>query len=139
MNVDDREPIVEILAESPGLQLGLQVLVRRGDDPGIHADGLAASDALDLPLLQKPQKLGLQRNTHFRDLVEKQRAAVGELELPLTLDVRARVRAFLVPEQLGLQQRLRDRPAIDRHERSRLSRAVGMNGPGEQLLASASR
>src|SRR5207249_9534914 len=78
------------------------------DDPHVDPDDLAAADPLDLPLLQKPQQLHLEWHAHLGDLVEEQRAAVGQLESALTLDVGARVSAFLMAEQLGLEQRLGD-------------------------------
>ena len=38
-------------------------------------------------------------------------------------------------EELGLEQRLNERRAIDRHERSATARADLVNLPGDQLLA----
>ncbi len=78
---------------------------------------LAAADALDHALLQEAQQLGLQRQRHVADLVEKQRAAVGELELAGRLPHRAGEGALLVAEQLALEQRFRDGRAVDRDER----------------------
>ena len=41
---------------------------------------LRAAQALELLLLQDAQQLGLQRRRDVADLVEEQRAAVGQLE-----------------------------------------------------------
>ena len=133
--VHDRETIEEILAEPPRLQLGLQILVGRGDDAGVDAEHLAAPDALELTLLQKAEELDLQRRAHLADLVEEERAAVRQLELALSLRVRAGVGAALVAEQLGLEQGVRDRAAVDRHERPVAPRAVRVDGPRQELLA----
>ena len=57
------------------------------------------------------------------DLVEEQRAAVGQLEAALALRDGAGERALLVTEQLALEQRLGQRRAVDRHERAGARRA----------------
>src|SRR5207247_6481196 len=133
--VHDREAIVEVLAEPPRLQLGPQVLVGRRDDAGVDTKHLAAADALELARLQKPKELDLEGRTHLTDLVEEEGAAVRELELALSLHVRAGVGAALVAEQLGLQQGVGDRAAVDRDERPVAPRAVRVNGPRQELLA----
>ena len=62
-------------------------------------------------------------------------AAVGDLELPPPLDVSTRVGPLLVPEELRLQQGLRDRPAVDRHEWALAAAALPVDRAGEKLLA----
>ena len=54
---------------------------------------------------------------HVADLVEEQRAALRGLEQAAAVGDRAGERALLVAEQLGLEQALGDRAAVDRHER----------------------
>src|SRR5207253_767773 len=78
-----------------------------------------------------------RRAAHLADLVAEEGAACGDLELPLALDVGARVGAFLVAEQLGLQESLRDRPAVDREKRLAAPGALRVDGPGEQFLTRA--
>jgi hypothetical protein len=85
-------------------------------------------------VLQGPQQLGLDAGRHFPDLVQEERAAVrhaeesgrphGPGEGPL-----------LVAEQLALDDRLRKRPAIHGNEFAVRTRARGVNGPGNELLA----
>ena len=58
----------------------LQVAVRGGDEPHVDADRLDAADALELALLQRAQELHLHLDRDLADLVEEERAAVGELE-----------------------------------------------------------
>ena len=50
-----------------------------GDHPHVQGLHLVGAQRLHLLLLQHPQQLGLQRQ--IADLVEEQRAAVGQLEL----------------------------------------------------------
>ena len=100
---EDVEPVVEILAE---LALGdqrLEVAVRGRDDPHVDLDGLAAADPLELALLQHAQQLDLHVERQVADLVEKQRAAVGQLEPAGPTRHRAGERPLLVAEQLRLE------------------------------------
>ena len=53
------------------------------------ADRLGAAQTLELALLQDAQQLDLRRQVQLADLVEEQRAAVGELEPPFLGGVRA--------------------------------------------------
>jgi hypothetical protein len=87
------------------------------------------------PLLEHAQDLGLGHEREVGHLVEEQRAAVGQLEAALLAAGRAREGALLVAEQLGLQQGLGQRRAVDGHEGPALARRPVVDGPGEQLLA----
>ena len=132
---DDGEPVEEVLAETAlGDQLR-EVLVRGGEDAHVHAERLLAADALEGLLLQRAQHLGLGLDAHVADLVQEQRAAVGQLELSAPPADRAGERAALVTEQLGLDQLLGDGGAVDLDERAVPSRGLGVDGARHQLLA----
>ena len=79
-----------------------------------------AADRIDFAFLQRAQQLDLRVERQFADFVEKQRAAIGFLELADPLFVRAGKRTFFVAEQRALDQILRDRTTIDDDERRRL-------------------
>ena len=92
----------------------------------LQSNRAVAADALEAALLQDPQELHLHLQRHIADLVQEQRAALGKFE---TADARAQgpgERAFLMTEQLALQQVRRDGAAIDRHE--------GVAGAARQLM-----
>ena len=72
--------------------------------PHVDADGLAAADPLELPLLQDAQQLDLRLERQLADLVEEQRPAVRQLEPPLAPLHGAGEGALLVTEQLALDQ-----------------------------------
>ena len=77
---EDVEPVVEILAElAVGDQL-LEIAVGRRHHAHVDLDRLGAADALELALLQHAQQLDLHVERQVADLVEEQRAAVGQLE-----------------------------------------------------------
>ena len=64
------------------------------------------ADGQDLALLQDAQQLDLHGRRHVADLVEEERAAVGDLEQPLLVGQRAGEGALAMAEQLALEQRL---------------------------------
>ena len=102
-------------------------------------DGIVcgAAEPLELALLQHAQQLDLGREVQLADLVEKQRAALGQLEAPFLRRVRAGERAFLVAEQLRFDQILRQRRAADLDERLLGARRVVVDRVRDQLLAGA--
>src|SRR5439155_165033 len=95
--------------------------VSRGDDPHVHFDRLRSADAGELPLLQEAKKFRLREHAEVADLVQEQRAAVGELDLAEPARQSAREGAFLMPEQLALDEGLRDGRAVEGDERPRRS------------------
>ncbi len=81
--------------------------------------GPLAADAADLALLQHAQQLALHAGRHLADLVEEQRAAVGDLEQAARVVLGAGEGAARVAEQRRFEQRLRDRGAVFADERLR--------------------
>src|SRR5229473_3554630 len=134
---DHGESIVEILAEAAAAQGFVEALVGGRHHAHVDGDDLATAHPLDLALLQEAQQLHLEGQAHLRDLVQEEGSAGGHLDLALALGVGPRERAPLVAEELTLEQRLGDRPAVDGHERPAAPRAMRVNGPGHQLLARA--
>ena len=53
------------------------------DHPDVHVDGLGPAHALELTFLEHAQELDLHRGGDIADLVEEERAAIGQLEPPL--------------------------------------------------------
>ena len=82
--------------------------MRRRDHAHVDRDRLRRADGPHFAFLQHAQQLDLQGERHVADLVEEDRPAVGRLEQPLVRLDRAGERAARVPEQLGLEQRLRE-------------------------------
>jgi hypothetical protein len=134
---DDVEPVVQVLAEPPGADQRLEVLVGGRHDPDVDGDRLRAADALEGLPLQDAQQLGLDLEVDVADLVEEQRAAVGLLEPPDAVAVGAGEGPLDVAEQLALQQALRQGRAVDLDERAAGARAGGVDRLGQELLAGA--
>jgi hypothetical protein len=79
----------------------------------------------------------LHGRAHVSDLVEEERAAVGELDAPWLLRRSARERALLVAEDLGLEEVVGERGAVDRDERAAFPRAPVVDRARHELLARA--
>ena len=84
--------------------------------PEVDVDRSIAAEALEAPLLEHAQQLGLRHQRHVADFVEEQRAAVGQLEAAGLAIVRAGERALFVAEDFRLEQAVGQRRAVDRLE-----------------------
>ncbi len=132
---DHVDAVVQVGAEfAPGHRL-LEILVGGTDQPHIHLDGFVAAHPLELPFLQHAQEFGLESRRDLADLVEKQGAAMGQLETPLAFGGGAGEGAFFVPEQFGLQQGFGQRGTIERDERPFAARTQVVEGAGDDFLA----
>ena len=86
----DREhpqAVVEVLAELARAHETVEALVAGADDAHVHLAVALAADRADLALLERPQQLLLHVGAHVGDLVEEERALVGELEEALLVPV----------------------------------------------------
>ena len=79
----------------------------------------------------------MKLGTHFADLVEKKRAAVGELEAALARIDRARKCAADMTEQLALEQFFGNGAAINWNKRPGLAGAQFMNRPRRKFFTGA--
>ena len=113
------------------------MLVGRADDAHVGADRVGAADALELAVLDDAQDLLLHARRDRAELVEHERAAVGLLEAADVRARRARECAGLMTEQLRLEQRLRERRAVDLDERLLPARREIMQARGDELFAGA--
>ena len=102
-DLHDVEPVVEVFPEGPGRHRLLEIGIGGGDDPQVELHAVGAAHALDLPLLEHAEKLGLHLRAERADLVQEERSALGQLEATELALVRARERAALVAEELGLR------------------------------------
>ena len=127
------DAVVEVAAERPGGALGGQVAVGRAHQAEVARAPHVAADALVRALLDDAQQFGLQRNGQLADLVEEQRAPVGQLERSLARGRRAGERAALVTEELAARTATRRSccsPARRASSCSGAGRARGSAGRG---------
>ena len=82
VEVDDAEPIEQVLAELAGRDALGQIAVGRRDDAHVDAcAGVVGADRLNLAVLEEAQQQRLHAQAHLADFVEEQRAAVRQLQL----------------------------------------------------------
>ncbi len=115
-DLDDGEPVVEVLAEGALVDAAGEVAVGGGDEAHVDGAGRGGADAADGARLDGAEQLGLERERHLADLVEEERAAVGLLEDAAPVGDGAAEGAAHVPEELALDEVLRDGAAVDGHE-----------------------
>ena len=113
-----RDPVVEVAPELTAVHQRREVPVRGRDDAQVHAPHRGLPEPPDLPLLQDPEELPLQRRGEVPDLVEEERAARGFLDEAAPVAVRARERAPRVPEELRFRERRRKRREVHGDEGS---------------------
>ena len=76
----DAQAVEQVLAKAAVGDGLLEIAVRRRDDAHVDRVRAVVADPLVLALLQHAQQLALQIERDLADLVEEDRAAVGELE-----------------------------------------------------------
>src|SRR5581483_261893 len=131
------DPVVEIGAELAVGDRFLEVAICRAYQPHVNPNRPHAADSFELALLERAQELGLKRGRRVADFIEEERAAMSLFETALMFAHRPGERAFLVSEQFGFDQRLRECRTVHLHEGSVLAGTKIVNRPRDQLLAGA--
>ena len=131
------EAVVEIAPEFPLRDRLTKVAVGRGNQPDIDGDRFGATNPCHLPLFHDPQQPHLARKGHFADFIEKDGASLSLFEGALVLCLGVGESAFLVAEELVLQQVLGDGGTVDCPEGLIATWAVLMERSGDDIFASA--
>ena len=129
------EAVEQVAAERTAHDGFFEVAVRGGNDAHIALARGIAADALIDALLQDAQQLHLHRQAHVADLVEEQRAALGDLEPALAGGDGAGERALLVAEQFALEQLSGDGAAVDGDEGTLAARTGRVDRARGDLLS----
>ena len=135
-DVDGVEPVEQIRQHLLVLHQLLRRPVHGRHDADIHLFRLGCAQRHDGFGVQHPQQLRLQLQRHGVDLVQIDGAAAALLDQPHPI-LRAGERAPAGAEQQAFQNGLRQRGAVDGHERLILAVAGVVNGGHHQLLAGA--
>ena len=130
---NDVDAVVEVFSELPFSNEFLEILVRRRHDAHIHLDGLHPADSGEFAFLQDAQQLGLRHGAEVADFVEEQRAGIGEFELSDASGRGIRERAFLMAEELTLDERFRKRCAVQCDEGALAPAAVVVQAPSRPV------
>ena len=127
----------QIETEPPGRDLLAQVAIGRRHNPHINPPRDIFAHPPQLALLDRPQHLGLRAERQLADFIENERAGMGFFEHAGTLGHGPGKGAARVPEQLGLDQIVGERRAVQRAERPAAAWAPPMERPGHELLPAA--
>ena len=125
VDVEDVEPVVEVVAELAQRDRVAERAVGGGEHPDVHLDRLGAAHPEEGAALEHPQQLDLGGGRDLADLVEEDGAGVGQLEPAQPPLGGAGEGALLVAEQLALEQGVGQRGAVDGDERLAAARARG--------------
>ncbi len=134
---DDVEAVEEVLAEAALGDALLEVDVGRGEDAGAQGQLALGAERAEAAVLEDAEELGLELGGHLGDLVEEERAGADLLELAADAALGAGERAALVAEDERLDERARQRRAVDGEEGLRAPGAALVEGAGDHLLAAA--
>src|SRR5438270_2579935 len=80
VNADDIQTIEQVFAELAFANQLLQIHIGGRDNTDIHLDFLDTTQMHKLAILQYPQDLALRVHAHRADLIQEQRAAIGNFE-----------------------------------------------------------
>ena len=132
---NDVQAEVQVLAECAARNVLLQVTIRCCDQPDVDASvRLVGADTLNLARFEEAQQDDLHPGAHLTDFVEEDGSVRRHLQQSEFVAIRAGETAAGVPEQLGLEQRIRQSRAVHGDERSRRAWARVMNEPGDDLF-----
>ncbi|TSE28203.1 hypothetical protein Tther_02252 [Tepidimonas thermarum] len=134
---DDVEPVVQVVAELPGLHQARQVFVGGADDAHVHRLLGGGADGAHGALLQGAQQFDLHGQRQVGHFVQKQCAASRSLKQSGLVGAGAGKGAAAVAKQFALQQVGRDGTAVDGDEGAAGAVAAGVQGAGDELFAGA--
>ena len=132
------EPEEQVLAEAAAARPrdARSALVAESD-AHVDARGRDEPTRSNSPVCSTRRSFACWRERHVRDLVEEERAAVGELEAADAVGLRVGERALHVAEQLALEHALGEPARVDGDERPRRARRRGVQPARDELLAGA--
>ncbi len=110
------QAIEEICSEGAAIDSGLEIRVRGGDEADVHVAWFVFADAADLARLQRTQQFRLEGGRHRPDFVQEQCSRVCVLDEPHPAAGRTRECPPDVTKELVLEQRVRERGAVQRNE-----------------------
>jgi hypothetical protein len=116
---DHGQSVVEVFPETASPHPVPQVLARRRDERHIGRLASRAAESADRVVLEDLQELGLDALRQEAHLVEEEGTLMGRLEEARLGLARIGEGPALETEQLGLEQGLGDRGAVELHQRPR--------------------
>lgn len=134
MDREDVETIEEIGSEAPLPGFLRQVTIGRSDDADIDREGTGATNALELSFLQDTQELGLEIQRQLPNLIQEERAPIGQLETAQLAHHSASKGTFFVPKQLTFDQARRDGGTVELYQWLAVSSRARMARKGDRAF-----
>src|SRR5579885_763599 len=116
MQVHHVDSVKQIAAKCSGLNFGFELSIGGTYHPNFNFLVLLRTDTAELPILQQLEKLRLQGQIKFGNLIEKQGTTMRQFDSAGFGAIGARKGTLLVAEQLAFQERPGNRGAIDFYE-----------------------
>src|SRR4030095_15843804 len=135
VNFDGVQPEEQIFAKGSVCAGRVKVSIGRGDYPYVHTASSGRPETLDFAGFEYSQKLRLLPNWYVSDFVEKNRAAVGELETADAIRARIGECPLDVAEKFAFKKRVRKSAGVDGNQRSRSSSGKNMECLRDHFLA----
>ncbi len=127
MQGDNTQAIIQILTESTGSDIALQVAVSSGNNADIYIFTVVAAQGFYLSFLYGTEKFDLHFRPEVSDFVKKKAASVGGLEAAFAIFYRPGKGSLGVAEQFTFYQILRYGCTVDSNERLIVPGAVPVN------------
>ena len=115
-DVDDVQPVVEILTEPALVHHVPKIAVGRGDDPHVDLDRFHSAETHELALLHHAQQLGLRVRRDVPDLIEEDAPLVREIAQALLRVNGTGERALHMTKQGRLEEVGRQVAGVHRYE-----------------------
>src|SRR5690606_4037117 len=134
-DLDHRQAIKQILTERAIGHTFLQIGIGGGENADVDGNFLTPANALDPLVLQEAKQLHLKQERNLANFIKEKGTSLSTFDTTLALGMSAGEGAFLMPEEFTLDQRLRDRGAINGDEGPVPAGAAFVNRTRGHLLA----
>src|SRR5262249_24875113 len=116
------------------LHPALEISIGRGQNSCVYAQRSSAPYPSNLALLQNSKEFNLNPRAGLSDLVQENSSARRLFKQATLVGARAGEAAFDMAEELRLEQRFSDRPAVHGHKPSLRSGAVATKSSRDKFL-----
>src|SRR5215813_14400197 len=131
------QSVIQVRAETPLLDMALQITVRCRNHPNVRLNGPVAADSFEFLLLKDAQERDLHFRRQFADFIEENRSAIRRLKPPDPLLQRSGECPLFVAEQLARDEFRRQCRTIHFDQSTSGSRRPPVDGVRDKLLSSA--
>ena len=137
VNLDGAQAMKQIGAESAGVYGFLEVHVTGSHHTHVGGHLARSTQPVIGYSIENSEQLHLRLGIELADFIQENRSVIGSFEQSLLHGVGAAEGAFLISEQLTLNEMFRQSSAIQIHPRLGAAQRIVMNSAGNKLFATA--